>query len=87
MRRIPLCLLVCLALFMGACGTQASSDPVPDVASDPPAGSTDAKGGGKKAAAPENPAPDFAVTTFAGERFALAEQRGSPVVLNFWESW
>jgi hypothetical protein len=32
-------------------------------------------------------APDFTVTTFAGEEFRLAEQRGSPVVLNFWESW
>ena len=33
------------------------------------------------------PAPDFAVTTFDGELFSLAEQRGSVVVLNFWGSW
>lgn len=32
-------------------------------------------------------APDFEVTTFAGERFGLHEQAGTPVVLNFWESW
>jgi cytochrome oxidase Cu insertion factor (SCO1/SenC/PrrC family) len=32
-------------------------------------------------------APDFTVTTFEGERFSLAAQKGTPVVLNFWESW
>ena len=32
-------------------------------------------------------APDFTVTTFTGDRFALGEQHGTPVVLNFWESW
>jgi cytochrome c biogenesis protein CcmG, thiol:disulfide interchange protein DsbE len=32
-------------------------------------------------------APSFTVTTFAGERFSLEEMRGTPVVLNFWESW
>lgn len=36
---------------------------------------------------PENSAPAFSVTTFEGEVFSLAEQRGTPVVLNFWESW
>jgi cytochrome oxidase Cu insertion factor (SCO1/SenC/PrrC family) len=33
------------------------------------------------------PGKDVAVTTFEGERFSLAEHRGTPVVLNFWESW
>ncbi|MGH2700459.1 MAG: TlpA family protein disulfide reductase [Actinomycetota bacterium] len=33
------------------------------------------------------PAPDFSFETFQGESFSLAEQRGTPVVLNFWESW
>ncbi|MGH2733982.1 MAG: peroxiredoxin family protein [Actinomycetota bacterium] len=32
-------------------------------------------------------APDFTVTTFEGAGFTLSEQRGRPVVLNFWESW
>jgi cytochrome oxidase Cu insertion factor (SCO1/SenC/PrrC family) len=32
-------------------------------------------------------APDFTVTTFTGEDFTLSEQKGKPVVLNFWESW
>jgi cytochrome oxidase Cu insertion factor (SCO1/SenC/PrrC family) len=32
-------------------------------------------------------APAFSFETFEGETFSLAEQRGTPVVLNFWESW
>ena len=32
-------------------------------------------------------APVFTVETFAGSTFSLREQRGTPVVLNFWESW
>jgi predicted small lipoprotein YifL len=32
-------------------------------------------------------APDFSFETFEGDDFSLAEQRGTPVVLNFWESW
>jgi cytochrome oxidase Cu insertion factor (SCO1/SenC/PrrC family) len=30
---------------------------------------------------------DFTVTTFSGEEFTLSAQLGSPVVLNFFESW
>ncbi len=37
--------------------------------------------------APEDAAPQFIVETFDGDSFSLAEQRGTPVVLNFWESW
>ncbi len=33
------------------------------------------------------PAPDFRLTTFAGEEIALSELRGQVVVLNFWASW
>ena len=32
-------------------------------------------------------APDFEVETFERTTFHLAEHRGTPVVLNFWESW
>ncbi|MGH2809132.1 MAG: peroxiredoxin family protein [Actinomycetota bacterium] len=32
-------------------------------------------------------APDFTVETFADGTFALGEQRGKVVVLNFFESW
>jgi len=30
---------------------------------------------------------DFTFTTFEGETFSAEEHRGTPVVLNFWESW
>jgi hypothetical protein len=53
-------------------------------------GQDDKEAGGQddKPDAPvEDPAPGFEVTTFSGDEFALGEQRGTPVVLNFWESW
>lgn len=34
-----------------------------------------------------HPAPDFTLTTLDGQRFQLSEQRGKPVVLNFWATW
>jgi peroxiredoxin len=33
------------------------------------------------------PAPDFTLTTVAGETLQLSELRGQPVVLNFWDTW
>lgn len=36
---------------------------------------------------PAEDAPDFEVKTFDGRGFSFGEQRGTPVVLNFWESW
>lgn len=33
------------------------------------------------------PAPDFTLTTFAGEAVRLSDLRGRPVVINFWASW
>jgi cytochrome oxidase Cu insertion factor (SCO1/SenC/PrrC family) len=30
---------------------------------------------------------NFSFTTFEGNEFSAAERRGTPVVLNFWESW
>ena len=33
------------------------------------------------------PAPEFAMTTFDGVRFDLAEHIGRPIVINFWASW
>lgn len=32
-------------------------------------------------------APDFNLTTFAGDSFTLSELRGKPVLINFWASW
>ena len=34
-----------------------------------------------------HPAPDFTLATLNGEQFTLSEQRGTPVVLNFWATW
>lgn len=33
------------------------------------------------------PAPDFTITSFAGETYHLAELKGQVVVINFWASW
>jgi cytochrome c biogenesis protein CcmG, thiol:disulfide interchange protein DsbE len=33
------------------------------------------------------PAPDFTLTTVAGETVQLSALRGQPVVLNFWATW
>ncbi len=30
---------------------------------------------------------DFSIETFDGSTFTMSDHRGSPVVLNFWESW
>lgn len=32
-------------------------------------------------------APDFTVPTLSGESFTLSDQRGRPVVINFWATW
>jgi cytochrome oxidase Cu insertion factor (SCO1/SenC/PrrC family) len=82
--------ILVVGLVVGACGS-VENPQVTDPSSGAPATPTKAGGSGeaRKGAhdPPENPAPDFSVTTFDGNRFSLAEQRGSPVVLNFWESW
>ena len=78
-------LVVMLAL--GACAGEVSSE-TPDrgMESTPDEGAGEgANDGAGDGAADE--APDFSFETFEGETFTLAEQRGTPVVLNFWESW
>jgi Thiol-disulfide isomerase and thioredoxins len=39
------------------------------------------------AAAPQGPAPDFALKTRSGENTRLSEHRGEVVMINFWASW
>ncbi len=39
------------------------------------------------AAAPQGPAPDFALKTVSGENARLSEHRGEVVMVNFWASW
>jgi cytochrome oxidase Cu insertion factor (SCO1/SenC/PrrC family) len=86
MRRL-LVMLVGLAALMAACASEpttsgGSSEPRSPAATDAPPRTTpgprdEIVWGG----------PEFTVETFDGERFALGEQRGTPIVINFWESW
>jgi len=82
-------LLVVIALLGAttACGTIEHEEP--GVLTQSPSSSTEPekKGPSKPRGPRGESAPDFTVTTFTGGRFALGEQRGTPVVLNFWESW
>ena len=52
-----------------------------------PGGGADVVNALPPAPAVGHPAPDFTVTTLAGEQFTLSELRGAPVVLNFWATW
>ena len=74
------CALVLAAagLVLSACGAPAGSSR---------SGGTNSGAGGGSEKRSSEPAPDFTVETFDGHSFTLAEQRGTPVVLNFWESW
>ncbi|MCX7671472.1 MAG: redoxin domain-containing protein [Anaerolineae bacterium] len=46
-----------------------------------------ASGGLPPAPAVGHPAPDFTLTTVAGETFTLSALRGRPVILTFWATW
>jgi cytochrome oxidase Cu insertion factor (SCO1/SenC/PrrC family) len=72
-------LWVAAALVLGACEA-----PAPEGAGTQPGRDREASSSrGKSPSA----APMFTVTTFDGNTFSLGAQRGTPVVLNFWESW
>ena len=83
-------LVITIAFIASACGggrPEAGGD-----RSNPPDSgepSADPGGGGKNGDGdePKDLAPDFSVETFDGDTFKLSEHRGTPVVLNFWESW
>jgi hypothetical protein len=79
MRRVATAfVVVSMTLSLGACAGEAIED-TPDGRETRPLEEPD------EGAAEE--APDFSFDTFEGKTFSLAEQRGTPVVLNFWESW
>jgi len=79
MRRVATAFVVIATMLsLGACAGETIDD-APDGLENRPREETD------ESAAEE--APDFSFETFEGETFSLAEQRGTPVVLNFWESW
>ncbi len=91
MHRRLLAAIFAAGLIATGCGgspdvTSSTGESAPETSTQPSQeGSGRVKNGAS--AAPRDPAPDFTFTTFEGDRFALGEQRGTPVVLNFWESW
>lgn len=76
-------------LLAGACA--APGEGSGQVRSPDPAPETSAAGGGNEPGGNGTGAYDdtynFVATTFEGERFELAAHKGTPVVINFWESW
>ncbi|MDQ4144321.1 MAG: redoxin domain-containing protein [Actinomycetota bacterium] len=81
-----------ILLVASACGGDAGRTTTGASPGNTSAGTTKTPSDGKNARTSptepvEDPAPEFEATTFEGETFSLAEQRGTPVVLNFWESW
>jgi len=74
---------VAVILALSACAGEVSSDS-PDRGTDSTPAEGAGDGTGDRSA---SEAPDFSFETFEGQTFSLAEQRGTPVVLNFWESW
>jgi cytochrome oxidase Cu insertion factor (SCO1/SenC/PrrC family) len=87
-------LVVAVAFVAAACGDSPeasggqSSPPSDAGASSPPdpGSNRNGKQNGDQAER-EDLAPDFSVETFDGDTFKLSDHRGTPVVLNFWESW
>jgi len=43
--------------------------------------------GGRQAPVPGKTAPDFQLKSLEGETISIGEQRGRPVLLNFWATW
>jgi len=71
-------------VVVAACGPSTSAGPY---ARPSPEGGASDSSPSEGGSGTRTPAPEFSFETFEGETFSLAEQRGTPVVLNFWESW
>lgn len=79
-------LLLALAVALAvACGDSETGRSVSQPATDPPQSAQ--TGPPSQRSSSTEAAPQFSITTFEGDTFSLAEQRGTPVVLVFWESW
>ncbi|MBA2425699.1 MAG: redoxin domain-containing protein [Actinobacteria bacterium] len=74
---------VTCGLLVGACGQEVSPQTAPAGGSD----RSSVKSGRAGTGAEPVKGPDFTLATFDGSGFRLADHRGTPVVLNFWESW
>jgi hypothetical protein len=91
MRRTKLLGLIAGTILLSACAS-TSNDAGPDAADtgssplETPGSDGGGSGsGGAKAARWEG--LDFTIETFDGGTFKLSAQAGTPVVINFWESW
>jgi cytochrome oxidase Cu insertion factor (SCO1/SenC/PrrC family) len=79
MRRVVIAFFVAtLIVSLGACAGETSGNATDGLETRP---------GEKTDEGAASEAPDFSFETFEGDSFTLAEQRGTPVVINFWESW
>lgn len=76
--------VLAVAAVTAACGGGATIDTGRGEPTSKPRDTTTKSRPDRKGAAP---AHDFSVETFDGQRWALAAQKGRPVILNFWESW
>jgi len=70
--------LVVLSMLALACAAPPADQAAGSGGSTNVAAEQDAEGGEVR---------NFSVTSFAGRDFTLSAKRGSPVVLNFFESW
>ncbi|MBA3629118.1 MAG: hypothetical protein H0W55_05485 [Actinobacteria bacterium] len=74
-----------LAMLLSSCAAETSAPTGPRTQDHAESTSPNRAGPSSKGRA--RPAHDFSVQTFDGGSFSLARNRGTPVVLNFWESW
>jgi len=74
-----------VAMLLSSCAAGTSAPTGSRAKDDSESNSSSSAGPSPKDRA--RPANDFSVTTFDGGSFSLARSRGTPVVLNFWESW
>jgi len=78
-------------LVTASCGSEGSApsvgapDPVVDESDD--GAPVEPQGAGSERGAAYSDRYNFTATTFDGEAFELATYKGTPVVINFWESW
>jgi cytochrome c biogenesis protein CcmG/thiol:disulfide interchange protein DsbE len=95
---VPASLIVVLALAVGACAAPEDGAGRPGPAAPAPAATAPDGGGAQPGpagrpppgivpAARREPAPALRVTAFDGRTVTLADFRGRPVVMNFFESW
>ncbi len=86
MRKIAALIALVLMVFPACASSPENPTATADAGSTPTAPSGE-KGGSSKGEGAPWTGPDFSVETFDGETFTLADHAGTPIVLNFWESW